>query len=396
VTDLVAYADLEQDALVSAALAVEAGGREQPAAVAALERALFDADAAPPAAIGRAVVASRGPFARAARRGLADGDARVAFAARELDALGALAHGLADAAPELAAFTLPQLPAVFRDDLLPPPAAHLVGALATRPDWGALAGELADFHRREGCGDLAVHRVLRFAGGRLLGIARPDPISLDDLVGFEAERRPLLEDLSAFCEGEPANDALLYGLPGTGKSATVRACARVFAAHGLRLVQAGHDELEHLDAILGELAGEGPPALLFLDDLVFDDASRGDRALRAALEGGVEARPANVLIWATSNRLNLTRASHAERADAVDPGEDRGEKVALANRFGRRVRFEVRGEDAYVEIVRHLLEARLGQVPDDAEDLALRFARTGPGPTPRGAHQFAASYRRAS
>ena len=106
-------------------------------------------------------------------------------------------------------------------------------------------------------------------------------------------------------------------------------------------------------------------ALLFLDDLVFDDASRGDRALRAALEGGVEARPANVLVWATSNRLEPDAdLPHAERADAVDPGEDRGEKIALANRFGRRVRFEVRGEDAYLEIVRHLLAARLGDVPE--------------------------------
>ena len=130
----------------------------------------------------------------------------------------------------------------------------------------------------------------------------------------------------------------------------MRACAAAFADRGLRLIQVAHDELEHIDAVFEAVAGAGPWCLLFLDDLVFDDASRADRALRAALEGGVVARPRNVLVWATSNRLNMTHMTHSERADEIDEVEARGEKMALANRFGRRVRFDLRGEDWYLEI----------------------------------------------
>ena len=108
------------------------------------------------------------------------------------------------------------------------------------------------------------------------------------------------------------------------------------------------------------LRGEGPCCLVFLDDLVFDDAGRADRALRAALEGGVAGRPANVLLWATSNRLNLTAQTHSERADDVDPAEAAGEKAALADRFGRRVRFERPNRDAYVAIALRLVRDRLG------------------------------------
>jgi len=365
VTELVAYADLDADPLVRSALAGDQAGAE---------RAVFAEPGGLPAAVARRVLASTGPFARAARAGLAD-EARCTIAAAELDRLATAAHGLEVRVPANGA------------------ATGLVAELAASPGWGRHATDLASFHAREGVGALAVHRVLRVDEAGLHGIEHPDPIELDDLVGRAELRADLLADLAAFCAGEPANDALLYGRPGTGKSATVRAAAAAFADRGLRLIQVAHDELHHIDAVFEAVNGDGPWCLLYLDDLVFDDATRADRELRAALEGGVVARPRNVLVWATSNRLNMTHMTHSERADEIDESEARGEKTALANRFGRRVRFDVRGEDWYLEIALGLIRQRLGEVPDGAAEAALRYCRTGAGPTPRTAHHFAAQYR---
>lgn len=364
-SELVAYADLAGDRLVQAALDGDQDGAE---------RAIFAEAGGLAGALARRVLGSAGPFARAARAGLVD-DARLQIAAAELERLGAAAHGL-------------ELRVGGTAD-----AAGLAGRLADAGGWGRHAAELAAFHEREGIGPLAVNRVLRVDEAGLHGIAHADPIGLADLIGREELRADLLADLEAFTGGEPANDALLYGPPGTGKSATVRAAASAFADRGLRLIQVAHDELEHIDAVFEAVSGTGPWCLLFLDDLVFDDASRADRALRAALEGGVVARPRNVLVWATSNRLNMTHMTHSERADEIDEVEARGEKMALANRFGRRVRFDLRGEDWYLEIALRLIRARLGRVPEGADVAALRYCRTGAGPSPRTAHHFAAQYR---
>ncbi len=361
---LVAYADLENDPLVHAARSGSG-----------LEHALFTEPGGLRLAIVQRIIASSGPFATVARRGVVD-DERLAVAADELRSLATLARSPKE-----------------ERTVATGPHAELVAQVLATSDWGSLAPDLARFHRVNGCGALATHRVLRAAAGALHGVADPDPIELGDLVGRRELRDGLLSDLDAFTAGDPANDALLYGPPGTGKSATVRACASAYANRGLRLVQVARDELDDVDRVFSLVAGEGPRVLLFLDDLVFDDGSRADRALRAALEGGVTRRPENVLVWATSNRLNMTHQTHSERSDEIDEGEARGEKVALANRFGRRVRFDLRGEDWYVAIVTRLVIDRLGRVPDGCIDEALRFARTGAGPRPRTAHHFVASYR---
>jgi uncharacterized protein len=369
--ELVAYADLAADPLVGAAAA---GARVE------VERLLFDEGCGLPQALARRVAASTGPFARAARAGRADA-ARLAVAGGDLAVLAGLAR--ADLGLRVGGEVAEE-----------GPAAALVATLAADGDWSAHATVIADFHRENGTGALARHRVLVFDGEGLHGVQHPDPIALADLEGRDELRRPLLDDLAAFAAGGTANDALLYGPPGLGKSATVRACAG--AHREVRLIQVARDELEHIDRLFDLVDGEGPRCLVFLDDLVFDDADRADRDLRTALEGGVRARPANVLVWATSNRLNLTRQTHSERADELDQEEARGEKVALANRFGRRVRFDVRGEDWYLAIALRLVRERFGTVPPSAGEEALRFARTGPGPRPRTAHQFVAQYRPSS
>jgi uncharacterized protein len=386
-----AYADLDAEPLVGALQAA----LDEPGDLGAaqrLARALFPLETRPGAAIAELVLHSRGPFAQLARRGVADDDRRLRVAAGELDVLAALAHadiarllephGLADALPD------------GTGDAHRPPEYELLRAeLLAAPGWGDLVMRLAAFHRGQGVGELAAHRVLRLGDDGLVGVRRPDPISLADLEGGELQQAPLIADLEAFVTGQGANDALLYGPPGTGKSATVRGLAAVFADRGLRLVQVARGEIERLGEVFSLLAGDGPATLVYLDDLAFDDGGRTDRVLRGALEGGVVERPANVLVWVTSNRLRLTRETHAERADDIEGRLAVGEKTALATRFGRRVAFRSPSQDAYLAICRRLVRARFGTLPAGADEAALRFAAAGHGLTQRTARQFAAGFR---
>jgi predicted AAA+ superfamily ATPase len=386
-----AYADLDREPLVGA-LEAALGDPADLEAAQQLARALFSLETRPGPAIADLVLHSQGPFALLARRGVGDDDRRLRVAARELDALSRLAH--ADIARLLEPHGLEDaLSDGVVDGHRPPEYERLRGELLGAPGWGDLVMRLAAFHRGQGVGELAAHRVLRLGEHGLAGVQRPDPISLADLEGGEPQQAPLLADLEAFVTGQGANDALLYGPPGTGKSATVRALAAVFAERGLRLVQVGRGEIERLDEAFSLLAGDGPSTLVYLDDLAFDDGGRTDRVLRAALEGGVVERPRNVLVWVTSNRLRLTRETHAERADDIEGRLAVGEKTALATRFGRRVAFRLPSQDTYLAICRRLVRERFGTVPDGTDEAALRFAAAGHGLTQRTARQFAAGFR---
>jgi predicted AAA+ superfamily ATPase len=385
----IAYADLDAAPLVAALgrAAVHPGDDH---AARDLAEAVYGLAVPVAEAVASLVLASTGPFARLARTGIAPGDPRLRRAAAELDELGRLAHadlrgrlaahGLEDAVPVPAAAAAPDRPPAY---------AALLRRLAAGPGWGALAPDLARFHAAEGTGALAAHRVLRYADGALRGVPHPDPMTPADLFGGDARRAPLARSLAAFADGGPANDALLYGPPGTGKSATVRALAAGVAHTGLRLVQVERTDAAVVGALFAALEGEGPRCLVLLDDLVFDDAERTDRALRAALEGDAAGRPANVLVWATSNRLKLMRESRSERDDDMEDALGRGEKAALATRFGLRVGFMPLGREEYLRIALGYLERLGGETGGGAADAAMRFARGGHGLTPRTARQFA-------
>jgi predicted AAA+ superfamily ATPase len=386
-----AYSDLDGHALVPA---LERALREpdEREAVHALAVALFPLESALAVVLAELVLGSDGPFARLSRDGVDYDDRRLRLAARELDALGSLAHvdiaavldrhGLRDAMSEGTG-----------NEQRPPALLELRAELVASPGWGDHVGRLSAFHRAEGTGELAANRVLRLGPHGLAGVGRPDSISLADLEGGETQQAPLERDLEAFIAGRGANDALLYGPPGTGKSATVRGLASVFADRGLRLVQVDRGEIERLGSVFAELAGQGPHCLVYLDDLAFDDGGRTDRVLRAALEGGVVERPANVLVWVTSNRLRLTRETHAERAEDIEGRLAVGEKTALATRFGRRVAFRAPSQETYLAISRRLVRERLGTVPEGTDEAALRFAVAGHGMTQRTARQFAGAFR---
>jgi predicted AAA+ superfamily ATPase len=382
----VAYADLTDHPLIAALDGVRRAPGDSHARQRA-DEALFALTAPKAQAVADLVLSSRGAFAMLARAGIAVGAARRARAAAELADLAKLAHMSPGNDTDDDGSSRGG-----SDDPHPPAFRELRARMADRPDWENLVNDLTDFHRAHGVAPIARYRSLRVSGGALVGVVRPDRMTVDDLVGGDATRAPLVRALDGFLAGNPSNDALLYGPPGTGKSATVRALAHGAADRGLRLVQVDRAELAHLPAIFDQLAGDGPPVLVLLDDIVFDEGDRADRGLRAALEGDAVERPANVTVWATSNRLKILRETLSERDDDIEAAGGRGERAALATRFGLRVAMQPLDADGYLDVALTLLERRLGHRPPDASAQALRFARAGHGLTPRVARQFAAVY----
>lgn len=382
----VAYADLDLHPLV-AAVDRSVADTGDPVAAAALARELFALRAPLRGALAELVVASTGPFAALAAAGGLDASRR-ALAADELHRLGVLTrfdlgahlggHGHALAVDRADGTSLEHMPAAAR---------ALQARLVAAEDWGAVAQELADFHASEGTGAVALHRVLAWDAGELRGVTTPDGVTVSDLVGGEERRAPLRTALAAFVDGSPAVDALIYGPPGTGKTTAVRALAAEFGDRGLRLIRLDRRDVHDLRQLIAAVAG-GPRCLILLDDLVFDEGDRADRELRGVLEGDVSARPGNVLVWATSNRMRLLHETRDEREQDLEGELGRGERSALATRFGLRVAFPALTVEDFVEVARTLVRRRTGGVDADVEAAARRFA-VDRGLTPRAARQFA-------
>jgi uncharacterized protein len=283
----------------------------------------------------------------------------------------------------------------------PRPARHqMMERLARARDWSRLARDLAGYFAEHGVGLFARSRAFRWvhdAGGRgyLEGVTHPEPIRLDDLVGYELERQPVVDNTRQFVAGLPANNVLLYGDRGTGKSSTVKALLTEFSAQGLRLIEVAKEHLGDYLQILALLRGRRERFILFVDDLSFEEHETQYKALKAALEGSLEARPENVVLYATSNRRRLVRERFSDRkgaaldADDVHIEETVQEKLSLADRFAIHVPFLIPDQDRYVEIAT-TLAARYG-IPLPAGEVgrrALRWSQWHNGHSCRTARQF--------
>jgi predicted AAA+ superfamily ATPase len=219
-------------------------------------------------------------------------------------------------------------------------------------------------------------------------------VSLAELVAYEREREPLIRNTERFLAGLPAHHALLYGLPGTGKSSTVKAIMNEYAHQGLRLVEVKKEDLAELQEVLEILGERGRRFVLFVDDLSFEEHEVEYKALKALLEGSVEEPPENVRLYATSNRRNLIRESFSERGDGpagddVHARDTMQEKLSLAARFGLRLTFPSPDQARYLEIVAGLAGERGLTIPaEDLRERALLWDRWHAGRSGRTARQF--------
>ncbi len=252
----------------------------------------------------------------------------------------------------------------------------------TAPDWEAQAFRW---------------RPVRGGRGHLQALAHPQRLALDDLLCLDRQKAEILRNSRQFLAGRGANNILLWGSRGTGKSSLIKAIFNALRDQGLRLIEMDKDELSDLPEVLDLIYDRPERFVIFCDDLSFDAGESGFKALKAVLEGSLSATPDNLLIYATSNRRHLLPEFQIENREAamiggeIHPGETVEEKISLSDRFGLWIAFHPFTQDQYLAIVHHWLE-RLGAVrqePEVVDPLALRWALQRGSRSGRTAWQFA-------
>lgn len=215
-------------------------------------------------------------------------------------------------------------------------------------------------------------------------------ITLDDLKTYEEPRRRVLENTQAFMNGLPANNVLLYGDRGTGKSSTVHAILNRYAPEGLRMIEMPKSAIAEFPKVVEKLRGTALKFIIFIDDLSFSTNDSSYAQLKAALEGGLAARRDNMLIYATSNLRHLVREKFSDReGDELHRRDTMQEQLSLADRFGLMVTFINPGRQQYYDILDGIAADR--QLPVSAEELhagAERWALSRGGRSPRTARQY--------
>ena len=269
----------------------------------------------------------------------------------------------------------------------------LVGKLENLRGVDEIVDALIEHYRKFGCGDIADYRAFRFneTTKNLVGIKYFDTIKLDDLIGYAHQKELLTKNTDAFIERKPANNVLLVGARGTGKSSSVKALVNENYMRGLRLVQLTKQQLKYLPDVMETIRDfAGKRFIIFFDDLSFDESESEYKYLKSAIEGGVEALPQNVLIYATSNRRHLIREKDFEdryNDDSVN------ETISLSDRFGLIVHYYPPSQNEYLEIISHMLKKN--NVELDSETLrveGLRWEMSHSGRNGRTAQQFVKNY----
>lgn len=267
--------------------------------------------------------------------------------------------------------------------------------------WGEKVKELSDFYYRNGAGMFARYGAFVWESieGKscLRGIEVRDPIRLSDFIGYGQERLEVIENTEKFLKGLPANNVLLYGDRGTGKSSTVKAIANEYREMGLRIIEIPRKHLVDFPVVIRQIKGRKCRFIIFIDDLAFEDSEESYTVLKSVLEGGVENRPDNVLIYATSNRRHLIKEKFSDRAgfrsddpdDEIRAQDTMQEKLSLSERFGITVIFSSPDKKRYLEIVEGLAAQRGINIDRDRlQKEAMKWELMYNGRSARTAKQF--------
>ena len=275
--------------------------------------------------------------------------------------------------------------------------ADLPGAADFLVPWRTSAVDIPAAFRRcvaavgtRGYGMFARHHVFTLEEGKLVPVRHPDPQTLEELPGYERERSRIVANTEALLAGRGANNVLLYGDAGTGKSSTVKAIANACADRGLRLVEVRKSQLFELPELMDTLAENPLKFIVFIDDLSFAAGDDDFTALKAVLEGGVGGRSGNVAVYATSNRRHLIQETHSAReGDDIHAADTRQEQMSLSARFGLIVTFEHPDKERYLRIVTELADAcGLDREADRFLERAEGFAIRAGGRSARAAKQY--------
>lgn len=255
---------------------------------------------------------------------------------------------------------------------------------------------IIEFHKRAGCGDVSVYKVFKYDDRKkvLKGVSHPDPITFDRLIGYEAQTKVLVDNTEAFLKGYNANNILLVGARGTGKSSSVKALVNKYFDQGLRLVEITKEQIAVLPDILKLLRPRGRRFIVYIDDLSFDENEIQYKYMKSLLEGGSEGKPDNVVFYATSNRRHLIQEKWSDRASGSQDAEIHttdtlNEKLSLADRFGITITYPKPTPKEYINIVQGIAKQR--GIEMNGEELskeALKWEINQKGMSGRTAVQF--------
>ena len=219
---------------------------------------------------------------------------------------------------------------------------------------------LTQFYKDYGVGKFGLHKAFRIAhdenGVQILPITNIAHVHMDDLVGYEIQKQKLIENTEAFVNGKKANNCLLFGDAGTGKSSSIKAITNEYYEKGLRIIEIYKHQFQDLNDVIAQIKNRNYKFIIYMDDLSFEDFEIEYKYLKAGIEGGLEKKPANVLIYATSNRRHLIKETWKDRGDVeIENGMHKSdtmqEKLSLASRFGVTIYFGKPSPKEFQEIV---------------------------------------------
>ena len=274
----------------------------------------------------------------------------------------------------------------------------LSSAIEQAKDAAEIYELVTGFYKDYGVGKLGLNKAFRIVhdeqGMQIVPISNTENIVLDDLVGYEIQKQRLVDNTEAFVQGRKANNVLLFGDSGTGKSTSIKAILNQYYPQGLRMIEVYKHQFQDLSAVIAEIKNRNYRFVIYMDDLSFEDFEIEYKYLKAIIEGGLEVRPDNILIYATSNRRNLINETWKDRQDVVTENgihksDTIQEKMSLVNRFGCTIYFGQPDQEEYFTIVKELAK-RQGVTLPEKELLAeaKRFELQHGGVSGRTAQQF--------
>ncbi|MDE6990758.1 MAG: ATP-binding protein [Lachnospiraceae bacterium] len=258
---------------------------------------------------------------------------------------------------------------------------------------------VTSFYREYGVGMFGLNKAFRIrdradGGLEFLPINNMDKVMLDDLVGYELQKKKLVDNTRAFVEGRKANNVLLFGDSGTGKSTSVKAIVNAFYPQGLRMIEIYKHQFKDLSDVIAQIKNRNYKFVIYMDDLSFEEFEIEYKFLKAVIEGGVETKPDNILIYATSNRRHLIKETWSDRNDVeVDNGMHRSdtmeEKLSLVNRFGVTINYAKPSQKEYFNIVIELARRQgIEMADEELKAWANKWELSHGGISGRTAQQF--------
>ena len=270
--------------------------------------------------------------------------------------------------------------------------------LETAKDENEFFNYVTDFYKAYGVGMFGLNKAFRVIGGdngvTFTPINNMDKVMLDDLIGYEIQKKKLVENTEAFVQGRKANNALLFGDSGTGKSTSIKAIVNEYYDQGLRMIEIYKHQFKDLSNVIASIKNRNYKFIIYMDDLSFEEFEIEYKFLKAVIEGGVETKPDNILIYATSNRRHLIKETWNDRNDmettnGLHRSDTIEEKMSLVNRFGCQICYSKPSNKEYYDIVIGLArKSGLDMTDDELMAEANKWELSHGGISGRTAQQF--------